>query len=75
MAALSRRPRLPEPSPLGLPEDECADLRWEGEVWCGRGEALPWAAATVVCAAVALASWAQVARRRVGLSSPTSDAR
>ena len=27
-----------------------------GEVWCGRGEALPWA--VVVCAAVALASWA-----------------
>ena len=48
----------------GLPEDERADLRWEGEVWCGRGEALPWAAAAVVCAAVALASWAQVARRR-----------
>ena len=36
----------------GLPEDERADLRWEGEVWCGRGEALPWAAAAVVCAAV-----------------------
>jgi len=66
VAALSRRLRPPEPPPLGLPEDERADLRWEGEVWCGRGEALPWAAAAVVCAAVALASWAQVARRRGG---------